>query len=116
MSRTIKVKFGNHFKVEVPRENADAFEMELNRYGVNYFVDSNKKMMQRSVTYSILKNSSEIVEKLLSVNNYDAAHKGAVVFAEDSEERKIMNLYLKLLGIFTVLMVVLQLFDKFIRP
>ena len=108
MSNTIKVKFGNHFKVNVPRENAETFEAELTQRGVKFYIDSNKKLLEDFVTYSILKKSSAIVDL---VSDSDC-----IVFAETSEENKILNRYLRLVALFSVLMVVLQIVDKFVHP
>ncbi|MEW5676131.1 hypothetical protein ABGT15_07445 [Flavobacterium enshiense] len=115
MSGTVSVKFSSHFKVNIPRENAEIFEAELTQRGVKFYVDSNKKLLEDFVAYSILNMNSEIIEAILEENNIDVVS-DVVVFSNISEERKILNLYIKLISVFIVLMIGLQVFDKFIKP
>lgn len=116
MPKDIRVKFRDHFKVDVRTKDVRLFEEELNQKGVSYYVDAVPDAFSDSlVQYYLLNKDKEIIETFSEA-------KEIIVLSEWLEyptfnvEQKFMQLYLKLVGVFILLLVALKIIDEVVRP
>lgn len=116
MPKDIRVKFRDHFKVDVRAKDVFLFEEELNQNGMSYYVDTVPDAYSDSlVQYYLLDKDRAIVETF-------SEDKEIIVLSESleypifNEERKFMHLYLKLVGIFILLLMVLKVIDEVVCP
>ena len=116
MPNTIRVKFDRHFKIHVPVRGVTSFENELSQKGIAYYTDKRKGLhFNESVLFCILDKYSAVVHQILSDKHYvlDSEVLSANVF---SEERKMVNLYLKFALLFIILTMVLKVVGAFVNP
>lgn len=116
MQKNLSIKFRNHFKIDVRFENISALENELNEKGIDFYADYNGESSSESLVQYYLLNKDRItVEEILLKNEIVLASQ-AIQYSEFSEERKFMSLYLKLIGVFIVLMLLLKTIDAVVNP
>lgn len=116
MPKDIRVKFRDHFKVDVRTKDVNLFEEELNRKGVSYYVDTVPDVFSGSlVQYYLLNKDKEILETF-SEGNEIIVLSECLEYPVFNEEQKFMHLYLKLVGVFILLLVALKIIDEVLRP
>lgn len=116
MPKNLSIKFRDHFKVDVRFENTPALENELIEKGLNFYADySDESSSDSLVQYYLLNKDRAIIEKIL-LENEIVLNPQALKYSEFGEERKFMNLYLKCIGVFIVLILLLKTIDAVVNP
>lgn len=116
MPNTIRVKFDRHFKLYVPVRDVTSFENELSQKGIAYYTDKRKGLhFNEMVLYCILHKDSATVHQILIDKQY-VLNSEAVALNVISEERKMVNLYLKFALLFIILTAVFKIFGAFVKP
>lgn len=116
MAKTIRVKFRNHFKVAIPFKDSVTFENELNKKGLDFYVDYKLDSFSGSlIEYHILQKDRSAISAFLQDNEI-IDNSDALQFAGFSAEPNFMGLYLKFVGAFVTLMTLLKAIDLFINP
>lgn len=116
MPKTHSVKFRDHFKVDVHVKDTPVFENELLEKGLDFYVDYNREpSLGSSVQYFILHKDKTVIENFLKENEI-SLNSETIQYVEFVEERKFINLYLKLIGVFIVLMLLLKTIDVVLNP
>lgn len=116
MPKTRSVKFRDHFKVDVHVKDTPVFENELIEKGLDFYVDYNRESSSdSSVQYFILHKDKAAIENFLRENKI-SMNSETIQYVAFGEERKFISLYLKLVGLFIVLMLLLKTVDLFLKP
>lgn len=116
MPKTIRVKLGKHFKVAVQYKDVVSFENELNNRGLDFYLNSKDEPSQCSlVSYYLSEKDRSAVDDLLQENDIVANYE-TLQFAGLSDQKNFMGLYVKLVGVFIVLLVVLKVIEAIVRP
>lgn len=115
MPNTIKVKLGSHYKVEIPVENADFFENYLNENRIDFYCDSSKRLWTAKKSFCIPNKHKDLLESFDFENTFPITL-NAITFFDVSEEKKIFNLYLRLVLVLVTLNAVLKLFNFLLCP
>lgn len=117
MPKNIKVKFRDHFKVNVHSKDIALFEEELNRTGLTFYVDyTTQPSSGSSVQYYLLNKDKSVIEAFLKHNEIVVLSEAVEFSSVLGEERKFMKLYLRLLGVFIGLLLFLKIFEMFVSP
>ena len=116
MRNTIRVKFDRVFIVHVPVRDVMSFENELSQNGIAYYADKRKGLLfDENVLFYILDKDSASVYRILADRQY--VLDSEVIAANGfSEERKMVNLYLKFALLFIILTMVLKVVGAFVNP
>lgn len=98
----------SRFKVTIPAYEADFFENELLKKGIDFQLEGKIKNRLNKMVYSV---DVKDKEKLESYLRNSGMHYGSDVFPifVNIEERKTLSLYFKFVSVFAVLMLVLKL-------
>lgn len=116
MPRTFRVRFRNHFKVDIRFKDTVKFENELNDRGLDFYVDYQSESPSGAlIEYYILQKDKTVVSEFLQENEI-AVNADAVQFTSLNLQPNFMSLYLKLVGAFIVLMALLQVIDTVVNP
>ncbi|ESU22347.1 hypothetical protein FEDK69T_23310 [Flavobacterium enshiense DK69] len=116
MPKTIRVKLGKHFKVAVQYKDVVSFENELNNKGLDFYLNCKDESSQCSlVSYYLFEKDRSAVDDLLQENEIVANYE-TLQFANLSEQKNFMGLYIKLVGVFIVLLVMLKVVDAIVKP
>ena len=116
MAKTIKVKIGRHFKVAVQYKDVLSFESELNDKGLDFYTDCASESSQGSlVFYYLSEKDRPVVDAFLEENGIVALSE-TLELVDFIDQRKFTSLYLKLVGIFIVLWVVLKVAETIVTP
>lgn len=116
MPKDIRVKFRDHFRVDVRAKDVYLFEEELNRKEISYYVDAVPDAFSDSlIQYYLLDKDKAIIETFAEGNEIILLSE-CLEFPVFNEEQKFMRLYLKLVGVFILLLVVLKIIDAVVRP
>ncbi len=116
MPKTISVKFKNHFKVDVHAKDVLLFEQELNQKGLDFYVSQTSEPSSGSlVQYYLLDKDKPVIDSFLE--NTDIIVLSEILeYSVFGDQRKFMNRYLKLVGVFIVLMLLMKTVDAVVNP
>jgi len=116
MPKDIRVKFRDHFKVDVRAKDVRLFEEELNQKGVSYYVDVLPDAFTGSLVQYYLLDKDKMIIENFSEGNEIIVLSECLEYPTFNEEQKFMHLYLKIVGVFILLLVALKIIDEVVRP
>lgn len=116
MPKDIRVKFRDHFKVDVRTKDVCLFEEELNRKEISYYVDTLPDTFSDSLVQYYLLDKDKAIIEAFSEGKEIIVLSECLEYPMMDEEQMFMRLYLKLAGVFILLLVVLKIIDEVVRP
>jgi hypothetical protein len=116
MPNNIRIKSENHFKVEIRFKDTAVFENELNEKKVDFFSDyKNESTSDSLIQYFLLRKDKAAVDAFLQSNEIVVNSK-MLQFENLNKERNFTRIYLRFVGLFIMLMMMLEAIEIFLKP
>jgi hypothetical protein len=113
MSDSIEVKFKNHFKLYILFQDKIIFKSELINREIDFYEDyENQPVGGDEVRYFLLDSDREKIDLLLKEAKIVGSIE-TISISDYRQQRKIQYLYLKAAFLVVILMVLINLLDKY---
>ena len=110
-----KILFENHFKIYVLFKDKIIFENQLDNQNIEYYCDiENQPNFESGIRYFLYENDRFKIDKIFKEN--EIIGKTETINVSDyRDEKKIMSIYLKVVGIVIGIMILIMLIEKIIK-
>ena len=110
-----KILFENHYKIYVLFKDKITFESQLEDQNVDYYCDlENQPNFENGIRYFIKEIDRIKVDEIFKVNQI-IAQTETINVADYRDGKRIMSIYLKVVGIVVAIMIFILLIEKVMK-